>query len=90
MVRLKDIQVVEDWKSVQFQFHNGPIKSVYYFHNQTYIPMFQFHNGPIKSMTCTIAEYAPISFNSTMVRLKVMANWIELFKLFVSIPQWSD
>ncbi len=60
---------------LQFQFHDGTIDSHrhcmnrYQLHNQ-----FQFHDGTIDSGKRSFIQFARSYFNSTMVRLIVLAE----------------
>ena len=38
----------------QFQFHEGPIKTVYSECDEQGEPAFQFHEGPIKTLQSTV------------------------------------
>ena len=73
-----------------FQFHNGSIKRTLIGCDKDRNTMFQFHNGSIKSVIPSNHQNLQISFNSTMVRLKVRSVKPTMKELSVSIPQWFD
>ena len=71
MVRLKVAWGTSMCRELAFQFHYGTIKSKKYkMYNPTF-PVFQFHYGTIKSSQPYAQVIGSLSFNSTMVRLKV-------------------
>ena len=75
-----------------FQFHNGSIKSIIIPASCGISHRFQFHNGSIKSDESSHHRRpTPLSFNSTMVRLKALYCFDEHdVSSRVSIPQWFD
>ena len=51
---------------------------------------FQFHYGTIKSFDSFPRAHFEFNFNSTMVRLKVVASHIVRMMPPISIPLWYD
>ena len=48
-VRLKPIRIKAVFPQVEFQFHEGPIKTKCTLHDYKPLFVFQFHEGPIKT-----------------------------------------
>jgi len=77
MVRLKDrAEMTEVWYD-RFQFLNGSIKSLDKVQAIVKGNIFQFLNGSIKSKRSTAHGMQLSYFNSSMVRLKVLAATLE-------------
>ncbi len=55
---------------LQFQFHEGPIKTSFAVSYCKVCSLFQFHEGPIKTARISTFAYAKKRFNSMKVRLK--------------------
>ena len=75
MVRLKAaVRERHRIVSLMFQFHNGSIKSNTLLNAIFHESEFQFHNGSIKRDFRMFRFLFCFSFNSTMVRLKVIQH----------------
>ena len=75
---------------ILFQFHYGTIKRYKAIINVIKIKLFQFHYGTIKSIPGLHKSTKKSSFNSTMVRLKVLRHAAIKYPYIVSIPLWYD
>ena len=69
-VRLKQAHNIANCRQIQFQFHEGPIKTNQYEDIKRLKAEFQFHEGPIKTTLFTSLRLVNFSFNSMKVRLK--------------------
>ena len=88
VVRLKDAEPSEQIIITMFQFQCGSIKSLGA--AAAAAALFQFQCGSIKRqmLLCLIAFL--LSFNSSVVRLKVIIDRQDFSFEYVSIPVWFD
>ena len=77
--------------AVQFQIHNGSIKSFDHLRISNHVDSFQFHNGSIKRLSRQLntSSHPPFQFHNGSIKS------VQLFTMFtesapVSIPQWFD
>jgi hypothetical protein len=62
---------------MEFQFHNGTIKAAGIRSNSIPNFPFQFHNGTIKALYDAFRVLGECDFNSTMVRLRPGAFYLQ-------------
>ena len=86
-VRLKQAHNIANCRQIQFQFHEGPIKTNQYEDIKRLKAEFQFHEGPIKTTLFTSLRLVNFSFNSMKVRLK---RFLELLLCSPSLFQFHE
>ena len=69
-VRLKPVRAIFTRRTILFQFHEGPIKTVEICTRHSLRCWFQFHEGPIKTTSYRLHQQVGVGFNSMKVRLK--------------------
>ena len=91
-VRLKQAHNIANCRQIQFQFHEGPIKTNQYEDIKRLKAEFQFHEGPIKTTLFTSLRLVNFSFNSMKVRLKPIAFFskIPLYTRGIIIQRYKN